>query len=213
MSVRVVLLTMVPDFPDWIADQREVLQYRKEVLFKTNEQVKPAMNGTSFCDSVVSSKSSAFRVCKSAVAMQIEFERQRQKQFSEKMNSQKQAMMDALGSQDSSLKEAFHRVDSDSTGVLDKYELNEFFNFVGITLSTSDLDAAFTKIDSGKTGSISFDELSDWVQKDAAIEATPRSPRSPHSPHSPHSGGSPTGKASNGENENKNLMVTSRDDV
>ena len=39
MLLRVVVLSIVPDSPEWLTDARDVLVYRRAMLFKTKEEV------------------------------------------------------------------------------------------------------------------------------------------------------------------------------
>jgi len=57
------------------------------------------------------------------------------------------------------LRERFSQIDADGTGVLDRYEVRDVFQSMGMALSDTTLDSLMNKFDSDSSGSIDLEEF------------------------------------------------------
>ena len=62
------------------------------------------------------------------------------------------------------VKNLFHMVDSDGSGVIDRHEMSELLHKLGKTLPDDVIDEGFNNIDVDSSGHIDFDEFFAWYK-------------------------------------------------
>jgi len=136
LCLRVVVLALIPDVPEWIRTAKDTLGFRNATYFKTQEQKDlDRRYAEKYAKKLAQSKSAI--TAKLGATMQ-------------------HATRDAL-------EEEFNKIDLDASGALDRNEIHELFSELKVILSDVELDFTMAAIDDDQSGEVKFDELMLWL--------------------------------------------------
>lgn len=138
MAVRILILFLTPDLPDWIKTARETLEFRTASVYQTNQ----------------------------ALELEKQHREKYEEKLSGHLDDIKTHLEAALHVE--TLKGMFDRIDADGSGFLSVEELDVFLKMLGVILTPTEIKEAMKAIDANESDGeslVSLEMIFAWLKK------------------------------------------------